>query len=60
MVNMGISKLREKVKEQQEKVIKFLCNYFDIDIILHCTNDVYDACSGSSVGDEREPTAGNE
>lgn len=37
MVNMGISKLREKVKEQQEKVIKFLCNYFDIDIILHCT-----------------------
>ncbi|XP_066325950.1 choline-phosphate cytidylyltransferase 2-like isoform X1 [Miscanthus floridulus] len=31
-VNMGISKLREKVKEHQEKVIKLLCNYFETDL----------------------------
>jgi choline-phosphate cytidylyltransferase len=31
-VNMGISKLREKVKEHQEKVIESLCSYFERDL----------------------------
>jgi choline-phosphate cytidylyltransferase len=35
---MGISKLREKVKEHQEKVIKLLCNYFETDLhMIHKT-----------------------
>lgn len=29
---MGISKLREKVKEHQEKVIESLCSYFERDL----------------------------